>query len=47
MRSAPLNLRINFEKYEHLYQVEDLNPGEQVIPQETQPTDLLSVHKLN
>jgi hypothetical protein len=32
---APLNPRINPEKYEHPCQVEDLNPGGQVPPQET------------
>jgi hypothetical protein len=36
---APLNPRINLEKYEHPCQVEDLNPGGQVPPQGTQPTD--------
>jgi hypothetical protein len=35
----PLNPGINPGKYEHPYQVEDLNPGGQVPPQGTQPTD--------
>jgi hypothetical protein len=33
----------NPEKYEHSCQVENLNPGGQVSPQETRPTDLWSV----
>jgi hypothetical protein len=37
---APLNPRINLGKYEHPCQIEDLNPGEQVPPRGTQPTDL-------
>jgi hypothetical protein len=32
---APLNPRINLGKYEHTYQVKDLNPGGQVPPQGT------------
>ena len=35
-----LNPEINLEKCEHPCQVEDLNPGGQVSPQGTQPTDL-------
>jgi hypothetical protein len=44
---APVNPRINLEKYEHLCQVEDLNPDGQVPPLGTQPTDLSSVHLPN
>jgi hypothetical protein len=40
---TPLNPGINPEKREHPCQVEELNPGGQVPPQGTQPTDLLSV----
>jgi hypothetical protein len=36
---GPLNPKINSGKYEHMCQVEDLNPGGQV-PQGTQLTDL-------
>ena len=43
---APLNPKINSEKYEHPCQVENLNPGGQVLPQETQPTNLWAVHKI-
>jgi hypothetical protein len=39
---APLNTRINFEKYEHPCQVGNLNPGEQVPPQGTQLVELRS-----
>jgi hypothetical protein len=42
-RIAPLNLGINPEKCEHPCQIEDLNPDEQVPPQETQPAGLRSV----
>jgi len=31
--TTPLNPRINSEKYEHMYQVKDLNVGGQVPPQ--------------
>jgi hypothetical protein len=37
---APLNPKINPEKYEHPCQVEDLNPDGQVPSQRNQPTDL-------
>jgi hypothetical protein len=37
---APLNPGINPEKCEHTCQVDDLNLGGQVPPQETQPTDI-------
>jgi hypothetical protein len=37
---APINPRINREKYEHPCQVEDLNLGGQISPQGTQPADL-------
>jgi hypothetical protein len=39
-RIAPLNPRINPEKYKHPCQVRDLNPGGQVPPQGTQPAEL-------
>jgi hypothetical protein len=39
-RIASLNPKINPEKYEHPCQVMDLNPDEQVSPQETLPIDL-------
>jgi len=34
-----LNPEINPVKYKHSCQVGDVNPGEQIPPQETQPTD--------
>jgi len=40
---APLNSEINLGKYEHLYQVKDLNPDKQVPSQVTQPPHLRSV----
>jgi hypothetical protein len=42
---APLNPRINWEKYEHSYQVEDLNLGGQVPPRGTQLANLWPVRK--
>jgi hypothetical protein len=37
---ALLNRGINSKKYEHPYQVGDLNSDEQIPPQENQPADL-------
>jgi hypothetical protein len=37
---APLKFGINPGKYEHPCQVENLNPGGQIPPQKTRPTDL-------
>jgi hypothetical protein len=37
---VPLNLEINPEKYEYPCQVENINLGGQILPQETQPTDV-------
>jgi hypothetical protein len=39
-RMASLNPKINSDKCEHPYQVEDLNPGGQVPSQETQLVEL-------
>jgi hypothetical protein len=37
---ALLNLGINLEKYEHPFLIKDLNPGGEVLPQETQLAEL-------
>ena len=44
---VPLNSGINPEKYEHPYQVKDLNPCRWGPPQGTQPAELRSVRLTN